>query len=68
MIEHPADRRRRILSQVFATPADAAFVLGRDKTTVNRWVTGRKITEFRLDGQRYVRLSEATKYNTHAPP
>lgn len=65
MAEHPSERRRRIQQQVFATPDDAAFLIDRSKATINRWVAKPDgLTEYLLNGQRFVKLDELRTYAT----
>lgn len=63
MTETSDERRRRILAQQFATPADAGFLVNKDKATINRWIA-KGLPVYEIEGQRFVRLSEVRAWVT----
>lgn len=53
-----SEERRLLLAKPLILPSEAAYLVGRTKRTVNRWITDGLATYAHWDGNRRVKLSE----------
>lgn len=57
--EFEQDLRRRLIARQLLLPAEAAFLVGKSKRQINRWIrAGLNSYEDSETGQKYVRLAE----------